>query len=308
MDTDFKVLYVMGLWRSGSTVLDIVLGNHERIESVGELRNLPIVAWSGNGLCACGATANACTFWEAVRLRWEEKVGDGRVQELIALQDRYERMRSLPTLLCETLWSSPNFHRYAELVGALYSAIRDVSGKNVIVDSSKFPARAYALLRMPGIDVRLLHLVRDGRAVIWSCKRNPNTDLEGNVLDHNPSAVARNTVTQWLMINLACDILARLARGRAVRIRYEDFALDPSSVLGKIGEIAGLDLSRISEGLAHGQDMNVGHTIAGNRVRMQRTVRLAGDLEWRDKLPAEDRGLFWRRAGWLARKYGYEKS
>ena len=44
-----KVVYIMGLWRSGSTLLDIVLGNHQSIESVGELRNLPIVGWNDEG-------------------------------------------------------------------------------------------------------------------------------------------------------------------------------------------------------------------------------------------------------------------
>lgn len=306
MNTSVKVLYIMGLWRSGSTVLDIALGNHESMESVGELRNLPIVGWTGNGLCACGKKAGACEYWQGVRLRWAEKVRGRSIERLIELQDRYERVRSVPRLLRETVRPSSSFKEYGELVAALYETIREISGKDVIVDSTKYPARAYALLQIPRIDLRLIHLVRDGRAVIWSCKKNPNTDLEGRVLYHDPSTISRRTVSQWLVINLACDTLTRLAGDRAIRVRYEDFVRAPSSVLERIGRITGFETLRLSEALANGQEMKVGHTIAGNRVRLQGTIRLRADLEWMEKLSPEDRTLFWQRAGWLAKKYGYE--
>jgi hypothetical protein len=40
-----RVLKIMGLGRSGSTILDIVLGNHPQIESVGEVGNLIRTGW-----------------------------------------------------------------------------------------------------------------------------------------------------------------------------------------------------------------------------------------------------------------------
>ena len=40
-----KVLKITGLGRSGSTILDVVLGNHPQIESVGEVGNLIRNGW-----------------------------------------------------------------------------------------------------------------------------------------------------------------------------------------------------------------------------------------------------------------------
>ena len=40
-----QVLKITGLGRSGSTILDVVLGNHPKIESVGEVGNLMRNGW-----------------------------------------------------------------------------------------------------------------------------------------------------------------------------------------------------------------------------------------------------------------------
>jgi hypothetical protein len=44
-ETPVKVLKITGLGRSGSTILDVVLGNHPDIESVGEVGNLMRNGW-----------------------------------------------------------------------------------------------------------------------------------------------------------------------------------------------------------------------------------------------------------------------
>ncbi len=43
--TPVKILKITGLGRSGSTILDVVLGNHPQIESVGEVGNLVRNGW-----------------------------------------------------------------------------------------------------------------------------------------------------------------------------------------------------------------------------------------------------------------------
>ncbi len=88
-ETPVKVLYITGAGRSGSTILDIVLGNHPDIESTGELSNLVRNGWIGGEslkgierkrvrvpICTCGRrtdipdvedAAEACPFWSSVR-------------------------------------------------------------------------------------------------------------------------------------------------------------------------------------------------------------------------------------------------
>src|SRR5215212_3885570 len=91
-----KVLKIIGLGRSGSTILDIVLGNHPQIESVGEVMNLIRTGWISQEslrgldpkrlrrpLCTCGkrldvpnivdAPAEGCPFWSSVRREWVQR-------------------------------------------------------------------------------------------------------------------------------------------------------------------------------------------------------------------------------------------
>lgn len=302
-----KVVYIMGAARSGSTVLDIVLGEHESIESVGELQNLPTSGWLRKEMCACGRTANTCEYWQAVYKRWAEKVGDGDIQRLIDLQDRFERIRYLPRLLRERIRPSRSFKEYGERVVAVYESIQEVSGKNIIVDSGKNPARAYALMQIPRIDLRLIHLVRDGRGVIWSCRKGFNRDLARGLQRDSPSVPAWRTTLGWLVTNLASEAVGRLARIKPVRIRYEDLTADPFTTVERVGKTLDLEMAQLSEALANGQGLRVGHTIAGNRLRMAGMIWLRADLEWKEKLPLEDRRIFWRLAGWLAKQYGYKE-
>lgn len=304
-----RVLYIMGLYRSGSTILDIVLSNQPEMAGVGELRNLPIAGWDHGGLCACGESADECAFWGEVRREWEQKVGPNQVARLARLQDRFERIRSLPRVAPEGIFGrSASFREYGTLIQALYRAIGDVSEREVIVDSTKYPARALALLRSPGIDLRLVHLVRDGRAVIWSMVRQLNTDLQGEVLDIPREQIAPRTTRQWVLTNAASSVVAGLAGRKAIVVRYEDFVTDPERELGRIGRLADVDTTALAGRINAGDVLETSHTIAGNRVRMGGPVRLRADTEWQKKLPDEDRSTFWRKAGWLARRYGYQRS
>jgi hypothetical protein len=91
-------------------------------------------------------------------------------------------------------------------------------------------------------------------------------------------------------------------------IRYEDFVINPSLILNKIGNLVGEDMSGLLTGatLNHsGQDR---HTVGGNRIRMQKDIRIKPDFAWLEKLSDQDRKLFWGMAGWLARQYGYKKN
>jgi hypothetical protein len=302
-----RVLFIAGLWRSGSTILDIILGNHPSMESVGELRNLPGEGWLGGETCACGEPAQRCEYWTEVRRRWNERVGGEKAARLTQLQNTFERLRSMPRVVVSSLFRTSDFMEYGRLLRALYEVIADVSGKAIIVDSTKYPSRALALERVPGIRLFILHLVRDGRAVIWSYHRKPNVDFQGNVIHIPAGEVARWTTWQWLSVNALTAIPRAFARGRAFRMRYEDLVTRPEKELERVGRFLDIDMRPVSERLVQGKPLIVRHMIAGNRVRHEGAVRLKPDLEWREHLSHEDSRAFWRRAGWLARRYGYQK-
>lgn len=68
------------------------------------------------------------------------------------------------------------------------------------------------------------------------------------------------------------------------------------------------DMTKLSSAVANGDEIAVGHNIAGNRLRMSKKVRLQTDAgRWRDTLPEEKQRLLWLALGWLLRCYGYKK-
>jgi hypothetical protein len=301
------VLYIMGVGRSGSTVLDTVLGNHPQIESVGELTNLPRSGWMNNEYCACGRQGNVCPFWTNVRREWVQRTGADDVERYLALQAAFERFRRWPWLLRQQRTPLPQFLLYAQRTQALFEAIRVVSGKSIIVDSSKNPMRAFALSLIPGLNLRLIHLVRDGRGVVWSYMKAFRQDEKRGVQKDLAPVPVWQTSLGWCLQNAVAEFVLRQTGAVGTHIRYEDFVEQPQETLGRIGRISDIDFSSIATDLLHEKEMTVGHMIAGNRVRLSGTIRLRPDYDWKAQLSPSDRRTFWFLASPLARRYGYAR-
>ena len=301
-----KILYLMGAGHVGSTVIDVVIGAQPRIESLGEAWKLPTtwVAPDTDRPCACGAEIRACPFWADVRRAWADRVGDDDVDAYVAGMLRFQGGRSAwPRLLANRLRPSAAFRDYLRRNLALYEAVVEVGGKPVIVESSLSPRRALALAMTPGVELYLVHLVRDGRGVIWSHRNPAKAKLRRSF---RPAPTAEIT-RYWVSANLQSSYVSRcLPPDRRMRLRYEDFAADPDSALARIGRFVGEDLSTLltPEGAIR-QPAPTRHTPGGNRVRLLREVQVRPDAGWVEHLPAADRAVFWRWAGWLARRYGY---
>ncbi len=301
------MIYILGAGRSGSTVLDSVLGNHPEITNVGELGGLHRAVWVNNEYCACGKRGSQCEFWTAVLDQWKALTNNADAAVYLAMQRKFERLgfRQSLRLGWERVRRSAGFGTYLEQTAHLYEAISRVSGRRVVVDSSKNPLRAAVLLRTRGIDLRIVHLVRDGRAVAWSVKKSLPKDERGGVQNTLPSRPVWRTVCYWMLVNLLSGWVKTSASARSVRIRYEDFVSDPKEALGRIAQVIDVDLTDVARAAASGESMQVGHTIAGNRLRMAGSVRLQPDWQWMRKLPPRDRRICWAIAGWLLRRYGY---
>jgi hypothetical protein len=338
-ETPVKVLKITGLGRSGSTILDVVLGNHSQIESVGEASNLIRNGWISREslreipknrlrvpICTCGkrldvlyvdAPDEACPFWSSVRREWVQRADRDSIESYPKLQNDFELKRrwsrygldSVPRLLYEKRRPSAAFRSYARLTRTFFESIRAVSGKPIIVDSSKSPARALAFGMIPGIDLYVVHLVRDSRGVITSLRKTFEKDLQAGIMWDHKGHPMWKTVVRWIVLNLATEwICIQLGPKRTMRLRYEDFVADPKSALEKIGTLIELDLTSVAEAASSGKPMHAGHNIGGNRTKKSGTITLRPDAEeWRTALSSRERRLSWMFMGWLMRRYGYER-
>ena len=93
--------------------------------------------------------------------------------------------------------------------------------------------------------------------------------------------------------------------GEGHQLRYEDLMTDLEGSLRTIGD--GLDLSfdAVTEQIQRGDELDPGHVVAGNRLRMANQIKLRPDTDWKSSLSAGDIRTFQLMCGWLQRRYGY---
>ncbi len=341
-ETPVKVLTITGSARSGSTVLDVVLGNHPSIESVGEVNKLVRTGWisrkSLHGInpkrlrrpiCTCGkrldvlyvdAPDEACPFWASVRREWVERTDPASIESYPKLQDAFEPQGRWPRLLYEKRRQSASFRSYAGLTRAFFESVRTVSQKPVIVDCSKISVRTFALGMTPGIDLYVVHLVRDGRGVITSHRKSFEKDLQAGIIGgHKVRPMWKTAVRQrvvhlvslvrWIVGNLLSEwVCTQLGPKRAMRLRYEDFVADPKGALERIGSLLELDFTDVAVAASSGAPMQAGHNVGGNRTKKSGIITLRpDDEEWKRALSPTEQRLSWALIGWLMRRYGYKR-
>ncbi len=177
----------------------------------------------------------------------------------------------------------------------------------MVVDSSKHPADAYLLSTLQQLDLHVVHLVRDPRAVAYSWSRKvPETgDPLGRHLDGFGSLTSS---AWWLVWNAAIETLLRRRLGaRYLRLRYEDFAERPAEAVRSICAL--LDEPRDRLPFAHERTirLDVDHTVSGNpRARFRwGTTELRSDEEWRYRISLRSKAVSTLLAAPLLRRYGY---
>jgi hypothetical protein len=286
-----KVLYIAGCGRSGSTILDNILGQLDGFVSVGEIRYLWQRGMIGDRLCGCGEPFSACPFWTDVmqRAQTDGTFDAARMVELLGRGTRARhipwlvRARKRPQVVRERLGDLP------EVLGRVYQAVADATGARVIVDSSKLPTYGELLRHVPGVDPYYVHLVRDPRATAFSWMRaKPLPARDGSVMQRQSPIKSAGL---WMLWNAATEGFWGQGPG-SFRIRYEDFIADPQPVVERIAGLVGEAPTDLPFTSATEVNLGTTHGVAGNPSRFTTgVVSLALDDAWRADMRARDRRL-----------------
>jgi hypothetical protein len=297
----YRVIYIGGSGRSGSTLLDRVIGQLPGVVSVGEVLDVWRAGVGENRLCGCGAAFADCPFWRRVG---EAAFGGWSSIDPVEA-DRLMKSIGYVSALRKRFDDADRDAR-SRLLLKLYSAIAETSGATTIVDSSKSPPYGMLLASALPVPVGTIHLVRDSRGLAhsWSkvVKRpdTPGRDVE--MLRLSPSSVA----IRWAVHNTSMEIFAR--RVPSARMRYEAFLRRPRRELSLALAAVGRP-PRAGE-LAYLSDRQVvlqpNHTVMGNPMRLATgEVPLRIDQRWKDELPRLERlKVTALTLPWLIR-YGY---
>lgn len=303
------VIYIGGSGRSGSTLLERLLGEVDGVTALGEVVHLPTRGLVEGQPCACGRRLDRCPFWGPVG---EEGFGgwsrvDGH--EWQELQRRVDRNRHVPQVAIPISASlRADLGAHLDRIGRLYRAAATVSGSPILVDSSKHASTAFVLRHAAsvGVDVVFVHLVRDSRGVAHSWTKQiarPETDDGRAMPRYSPPSAA----AWWDGFNIALSSLPLLGT-RTLRLRYEDLLADPAHALRTILDRAGHPLPQGWDGFLDADEARLGmsHSVAGNPMRFRTgTIALRADEAWRTALPTRDRRAVTALTAPLLLAYGY---
>ncbi len=299
--------------RSGSTLLDRLLGELPGVCSIGELMNI----WQrgiaeGNG-CGCGEPFHACPFWREVLTLAFGGPHKVDVERIARLRASVDRTRFIPSLLAPSL--RPSFRReldeYLRYCTKLYEAVSVVSGCTTIADSSKNASFAFCLRSSKAVDLKVLHVVRDSRAVAHSWSKPIAWGDEPSGARRMPTIPPARTAWRWSYENFAFQLLAATGTP-TLRIRYEDLVSSPRETLREIAAFTGLrlqgeELNFIqADASDHWAHLGIAHTGSGNPMRFHNGgIRIRLDDEWRTVMPVHDRRAVTALTAPLLNHYGY---
>jgi hypothetical protein len=300
------VLFVAGAARSGSTLLDRAIGMRDGFCSLGELQFIWQRSFGENQLCGCGQPFHDCEFWREVSYAaFDSAPADVDELAALTLKAEVDRKHRIPSLVLNAPGAMRRALRdYGELIERLYGAILDVAKARVIVDSSKDPRHGLALSRLDCIELHVVHLIRDPRAVAFSWGRRrqrPEIHWQQQEMARQP---VRAAAARWTTHNAVVELLCATA-DRHHRLRYEDFVADPQGAVSQIlepYESAGATVAG-----SPGEIMlEPSHSVSGNPMRFDSgSLRVKIDDEWRAAMSLRDRVEVTSFTWPLLARYGY---
>ncbi len=279
------MVYVLAVQNSGSTVLDALIGSAPACRGLGEVAGFGRIA--DGQPCDCGRAdpwCEPCT--DAVAAIELASGSSAWAQQLSAVMGGGR--------LWWTVLPTAGRRRYAQLSAVAMCSAARATGSSVVVDSSKNVARAAALLTSRELDVWIVHLVRDPRGYLASRARRAGR--------HDRAERRPTLLTHWLLKNiLAATVIRVRARGRYLRVHWEDLLENPAPELARLGDALGLDLRGAAE-QAMGPGLSRAHLYEPRREVDYSVIRLD-----RDRGSAERDATAWRHGGFVGAVFGYRR-
>jgi len=214
-----KILYIISQKRSGSTLIENLLGQHKQVISVGEFRMLkghylkegPGELW--NWKCNCGVEIKDCKFWS----KYYKPMGNTPPET--ALQ--YELgmwswllifFTGIKRIIKNTQTKGSDIAAYTKKV---YRQIENDYPGTVIVDSSKDALQGYFLAELTN-DVVILYLKRQLRATVSSkLKRLKKKERSVNLY--------KLMISSFLLEIFNRMLIKQIDNKRVISFTYENF-------------------------------------------------------------------------------------
>ena len=318
--------YLLAASHSGSTLLTMLLGAQPGACTAGELKATSL-GDPESYRCSCRERIRECETWRQVATAMASRgFPDFEITRadtsIFEVESPYARRLLAPLYRGPAMeivrdlglsLSSEWRHLLPETKRrnlALVESLLEVNNATVVIDSSKVALRLKYLLKIPALDVRVIRVIRDGRAVAltytdeWNFADSSDPEMRGGGTGARrppPRRSMADAANEWKRSNEASDaLIARLPASQWTEVRYEELCADPRATLRRLAIFLGLDPEKILLDFRS----RTQHVI-GNGMRMDNTSEIRLDERWKSHLTLDDLRAFDEVAGDLNRCYGY---
>ena len=288
---NIKVISIAGYGRSGTTILGNILGSIPGFFHTGETCFIWENGINNNRNCGCGAAFQQCPQWHNILENAYGNLEDLKEEDIKYLKQQGipQNRDILPALVFgqekEYLESTYNkLKQYLINQEKLYQSIANYTNCDVIVDSSKFPSYVYLLNLISSIDLYVVHLVRDPRAVSYSWqKKRIRSDVSPDKKLLQEQFKPTKVALQWNSWNLLLELFgSRELKEHYLFLKYEKFMQNPQQSIKNILEMTGVANKELPFVDSSSVSLTVNHTIWGNPIRSKTgLVQLKTDEEWK---------------------------
>jgi hypothetical protein len=310
-----NLVYVASIGRSGTTLLESMLGAHPSLETTGELHLWPHeIMMGGVQRCGSGEYVQNCPFWTEMRSRV-----DPLRQAAPQLHFFREQHNGGKTLRPTRLWefgtnrlhkkTNSQVRQYGENNEAIFRTFADLVDETTgrrpmwIVDASKDPYRLLWLQRSGLFNIKVIHMVKNPRGYIYSAIKH------WLKVDDPLRALKRHYYTSrqalaWVIQNRLISAVAEhyLSSDNYLLLQYEDLASSPEETFAAVCEMIGV--THAPEAV-HNFREGSHFTIAGNPMRYENRGIIL-DETWKRRLPSSSRCLSDLVTSTSMEKYGYQ--
>jgi hypothetical protein len=185
-------------------------------------------------------------------------------------------------------------------IATVYAVYAEQHGKARWGDKTPMYMQNLCLLERLFPDALFVQLIRDGRDAALSFLEMPRGLVTETWMHPRTPA---DFASQWRTEVAAARRLGRRVGARYLEVRYEDLVVDVGAVLRRICEFAGLDHEPAMADYAGNVDVS-----AKPHQQRLRQPPTSGVRDWRTQMPAADVAAFEHVAGDLLHELGYETS
>lgn len=274
-----KNIFVAGLPRSGTTLISCILGQHTSIQQMGESMYAGILN-PQDTMCSCGLLP--CPVSQKIFELTSSAPLINKINETYGLIDKLREPSKIP--------SSDTIQNYSEtdertieakirescdaldLLTRIYSI---VFGDYSFIDNSK--EIRFAEILASRSNWKIILVLRDPRGIAYSVK---NAGKRKNV----PRNISQKIP---VFIDFASRAIKLKNHSNALLLRYEDLCASPQQSIIKMCNFLNVPFEKNMLHFKHDK----GHTLSGNRMRLDNNEIIKEDLSWKTELTATEISL-----------------